>query len=126
MDLIVLTAIWLIMSTTAVCAHFWAAGDAYMDIRALKKQGLNGSLKFVAKGQIWISSALGVIQILALFMGLIGIIDPPIPHYTSSDVPISIVLDTGALMLMEVIGVTVSVFVVWYRRRIRDMRARGE
>lgn len=115
--------VWCLISGIALAAHIWGAWDSVVDLRGLRRQGVNGLLSFTARGNIGVSGILTLAQGCFLLIGLraLGLPSPTPSGDPSPDAIVNILLLMGGELLM----MTVSLFIVYFRRELRR-RAREE
>lgn len=115
----ILEGVWVVMATATLMAHLWGVRDGRIDIRALERQAANGTLRFAAHGQIWISTLLALVQLREIYFGVSLLFASSRPTEFSWDTAISVVL----IFIGEALLMSVSFGVIQFRRELRRRRA---
>ena len=110
--------LWVSMALATMLGHLYGIMDGTRDRRALVRLGQNGLLDFAAKGQIWISSILALVQCRELYFGIRALFAPSGSfEMTREDIIHILFLFLGQALLLSV-----SIGTIWFRRRLREMQ----
>ena len=119
MSALLITIGWNVTAILALAGHLWSANDARIDLRSIAEDGNLHSLMYTARFNMRLSLALALVQGIDLAIGILAFADRP--PTTPAPLTIIAILISIGLIVQELMLLSISFAVVWFRRRLREI-----